>query len=88
MSQRSLSANMAAALALAFEHGGKLERQAGGYWTYPGCPHRRLTAARPTGDWYVGATTVEALVDRKRMRFTEYKEARGTRMPIVAEVVS
>lgn len=62
MSTKPLTTTMAAGLDLAIEHGGKLERVHHSYWTYPACQMRRRTAARPSADWYVGHTTVNALL--------------------------
>ena len=85
-SAKPLSATMAAALALASEHGGKLERRTYGSWTYPGAPRRWENEGVP--DWFVTNATVEALVKRGRMKFTEHKGVRGQRRPIVVEVVN
>jgi hypothetical protein len=85
MREKPLSATMAIAMVEAIEHGGKLMRHQGGHWTYPG--------AAPTAvighpyDWWCGDNTINALVDRGRLKFTEWKEGRGTRFPIAAEVV-
>jgi hypothetical protein len=38
-------------------------------------------------DWIVLRQTIDALVDRGRMKFTDYKVRRGRRFPIAAEVV-
>ena len=83
MSKKSLTATMAIALATTVEHGGKLIRHQGAYWTWPDCP--RGSDGR-LQEWF-GTTTIDALVDRGRMKYVTYKEGRGTRFPIVAEVV-
>lgn len=86
MTKKTLSATMAIALGEAVDHGGKLVRHQGGYWTYPGAVMSGIIG-HPF-DWWVGASTVEALVDRGRMKYVEWKEGRGQRFPIVAEVVA
>lgn len=85
MRKKPLSATMIIALDEAKTRGGKLVRHQGGYWTYPGAVPL-ATIGRPF-DWWVGASTVEALVERGRLRYVEWKEGRGTRFPVVAEVV-
>jgi hypothetical protein len=84
MTKKPLSATMEQAITVALRHRGKLERLPGGYWTYPGCGRSRGAGAP---DWYVGATTIDACVDRGRMKFTEWKEGRDTRFPIAVEVI-
>jgi hypothetical protein len=76
-----LSATMAIALGETIEHGGTLIRLAGGFWTYDGCPRR---AHDGVPEWYVGATTVQALVIRNELSYTEWKEGRGFKFPIKA----
>lgn len=87
MSKRKtpLTAPMAIALDETVAHGGKLIRHQGGYWSWPGCP-RREHDGMPE-EWF-GTTTIDALVDRGRLQYTEYKDGRGHRFPIVAEVVT
>lgn len=75
---KPLSATMAAALAFSIDHGGKLVRHAGGYWTYPGCP-------KPHEE-YFGTTTIQALVDRGELRYVEWKGGRGGRFPIAVNI--
>jgi hypothetical protein len=60
--KKPISASMAVGLALAIEHGGKLERRTFGSWTYPGPPVAWDNKGVP--DWFVQLQTVEALVDR------------------------
>lgn len=76
---RPISGVMAAALACAYEHGGKLTRHQGGYWAYHGWRHGN-------GE-YFGTTTVNGLVKRGRLRVTEWKQGRGDRFPVEAEIV-
>lgn len=74
-----ITATMAAALAMAHEHGGKLVRHAGGYWTWEGCP-------RDCGrflDW-VGTPTVEGLVKRGRLEYSEFRDGSHGRFPVAA----
>ncbi len=54
------------------EHGGILIREAGGFWTYPGCTHSQPAVP----DWHVGIYTVKSLVMRGLANFTEYKSDR------------
>jgi hypothetical protein len=74
---KPLSATMAEALGETVRLGGELIRLQGGYWTYPNCP-------RSNGfpDWYAGASTIQALVDRGEMEFTEWRDGRHGRFPI------
>lgn len=87
MKTAQLSPLMREALAMANSHGGHFERLPGGYWTYLGCertPHDGLPR------WYVGTPTVQALVSRKLMEYTRYRQRRrdGGEFPIAASVVS
>lgn len=79
---RPLSGVMAGVLGETIEYGGKLVRHAGGFWTYPGC---LWTNNAP--DWHAGTTTVNALVTRGRLRYTEWRQGSRDRFPIAAEVV-
>lgn len=80
-----ISATMAAALAFAHEHGGELVRHAGGFWTCRNVQwHSR---GCPKDDWF-GASTVNSLVKRGRMEFTEWKEGRGFKFPIAARIAA
>jgi hypothetical protein len=50
--------------------GGTLERWDGGFWTWPGCPRKPAPVTVqygvfPVPEWWVGWTTVEALVTRE-----------------------
>lgn len=78
-----LSATMAHLIAKAKEHGGELVRLQGGFWTYDGCP-RRSHDGIPV--WYAGTTSVQALVTRKMLSYTEYQEGRSGRFPIRARL--
>lgn len=84
MSTTPLSAAMAEALGTAIEHGGKLERHAGGYWTWPKCP--RTGSTFPYLTWWAGTSTIEALVKRGELEYTGYRDGRVGRFPIVASV--
>lgn len=79
-----LSATMAIALAEAIDHGGVLERRAGGFWTFPGAQ----STARNSFEWWVGASTIQALVTRGELQYTQWKEGRGGRFPIQAKVTA
>lgn len=85
MSKKPLSLTMAVSLAETIDRGGKLVRHQGGYWTVPGAV-RSGTQGHPFEFW-VNASTIDALVDRGELRFTEWKVGRGTRFPVAAEVV-
>ena len=76
---------MARALAGALEHGGTLERLPGGFWTYPGV---RLLDLDHSGfpEWYVNASTVEALIKRGDLIYTKWRQSGGVRLPIAAAV--
>lgn len=80
---KPLSATMAIALAEALEHGGKLIRHVGGYWSWPGCPKH---AHNGNPEEYFGTSTVQALVDRGEMEFVEWKAGRGGEFPIAVVV--
>ena len=82
----TLSETMKLAFNTAQEHGGKLERLPGGFWTYSGC-ERRPNDGIP--NWHVGTTTVQALVDRRRMVYSQHKTSRdgGGRFPVEAMIV-
>lgn len=77
-----LSATMAICMAETVEHGGKLIRHAGGYWSWPNCP--RGSDGLPFT--HFGTKTVEALVARKQMAYVEWREGRIGRFPIAAQV--
>jgi hypothetical protein len=78
-----ISAPMAAALALAAEHDGKLVRYAGGYWSWRGCPCRHDGVPQD----YFGTTTINGLVARGCLRWTKVRAGRGGEFPIEAEIV-
>lgn len=74
-----LTAAMAFALGAAIEHGGKLVRFTG-YWSWAG----NVSARK---DDRFSVETIDALAQRGRLVYTEYKDDRGVRFPIVAQVV-
>lgn len=78
-----ITATMAIGLALAMENGGRLVRYVGGYWAAERAP--RNHNGIPID--HVGTPTVEGLVKRGRLEYTEWKEGRGGKFPIVAEFV-
>lgn len=83
MTRRSeISGTMAAALATAYEHGGELIHYVGGFWSWRGCP-RHSHNGNP--EEYFGTTTIEGLVARQRMAYTEWKEGRAVRIEIAAK---
>jgi len=84
-SKRSeISATMAAALAMASEHGGKLTRYVGGYWSFAGVPRRQHDGVP---EEYFGTTTIAGLVGRDRMRYCNWREGRGGQFPIEVEII-
>lgn len=78
-----ISATMAACLDFAAEHGGKLVRHSGGYWTSQDCPR-----TRGVPDRYFGEPTVEALVLRGRLRYSDFRGRRNSPFPVEAEVIA
>lgn len=86
MKLKPLSATMAAALAMAIEHGGRLEARRFSAWTYPGAPTEYRHGGVP--DWFFSRATVLALVARGEMKIVDWKLSRGQRWPIAAEVVA
>ena len=78
MSEKPLSPVMAETLAWIKENGGVIERQPGGFWVIP-----HLGRA---GSW-TGTPTMNALVRRRKMKWTEWQESKNTgKFPIRAEV--
>lgn len=82
--RKPLSATMAIALAETIEHGGCLVRHIGGYWTYPGCTRDRGGYL----EWHIGASTVDALVSRGELEYSEWKNSRNRRFPIAARTIA
>lgn len=79
--KRALSPTMTMALHDIKQHGGRLVRLPGGYWTYPDCP-RQSHDGVPS--WYLGSSTVLALVSRQRLTYCEWKEGRRCTFPVAA----
>ncbi len=79
-----ISAPMAICLAMAHDHGGKLVRYIGGYWSWEHAPKHQHNG-NPVE--YAGTSTVEGLVKRGRLKYTEWKEGRGGKFPIAAELI-
>jgi hypothetical protein len=79
-----ISAEMAAALALAYEHGGRLCRFACCHWSFPACPRN----ARGVPLEGFGHVTIRALVARGRMRYSRLRQRYGTPFPIEVEIRS
>jgi hypothetical protein len=80
---RPLSSEMAACLLEAEQHGGKLIRHPGGYWSWPDCPrlsHNGLPES------YFLPVTIMALIARDRMEYVEWQEGKRGRFPIAAAV--
>ena len=60
---------------------GTVIRLPGGFWTYQGCPwgHRAPS-------FYIGTSTIQALVDRGHLDFSEWKDGRKGRFPVAASL--
>jgi hypothetical protein len=80
---KPLSVTMAIAIGAVIEHGGKLIRHPGGYWSWPGCPRRQHDGVPEA---YFGSLTVHALVERGELEYTEWRDGRDKRFPIAAAV--
>lgn len=78
-----MSSTMAYVLGETIEHGGELVRHIGGYWSWRGCPRRSHDGVP---EWYAGTSTVQALVDRKQLEYSEWKEGRKVTFPVAARV--
>jgi hypothetical protein len=73
---------MSNALALARHHGGRLVRYVGGYWSFENAP--KTWRGNPVE--YAGSNTIDALVRRGRLEYTEWKEGRKFRFPIAVKI--
>jgi hypothetical protein len=80
--KRPMTATMAIALGDIIERGGKIVRHQGGYWTQPGAVHRGIIG-NPF-DWWLGTPTVEGLVRRGELEYTEWRDGSKGRFPIAA----
>lgn len=78
-----LSATMACVLVEVKEKGGRLTRRQGGYWCIPGAP---LSQWGTLPSWWASTPTIEALVRRGYMRYTDWQEGRKGKFPIAAEI--
>lgn len=78
MIKDELSPTMQDAINFANEHGGTLTRYPGGFW----CKSGLNGWTRP---WF-GTTTIEALVKRGRMEYTEWFEGSRAKFPVAAKV--
>lgn len=77
----AVSPEMAACIRFARQHGGRLVRSPGGYWSYPNAPAPD-GVPRPSFD----TPTIEALVRRKLMAYTEHRRGRRGSFPIAAQL--
>lgn len=80
-----MTATQAIALAEIIERGGAIVRQAGGFWTMPGAVKTAIIGV--PFDWWLGTRTVDGLVRRGALRYTQWKDGRGGRFPIEARVI-
>lgn len=64
------------------EGGGAIERYQGGFWASPGGSHPQASHRL-----HYGTNTVQALVSRGRLQYTEWKENRTGCFPVRAEIV-
>lgn len=83
--KRPMTAVQAIAMGDILDCGGKIVRHQGGYWTAPGPVS--WNGGRPEG-WYLGTSTVDGLVRRGELEYTEHREGRGGRFPIAAQAVA
>ena len=77
MKEKPITATMAACLAYAHDHDGILHRYEGGRWAkrgWSGCSEK------------FNASTVQGLVDRGEMEYTEWKAGTHAPFPIVAKM--
>jgi hypothetical protein len=70
---------MQAALKMAHDHGDELVRIPGGYWTWRGCP---FNGGVPQESF--GTTTIEAIVTRGCLVYSEWKENARGKFPVAA----
>jgi len=81
MAAKDLSPTMKTALHEIYSHGGIVERRPGGYWTWPQC---LSNGGVPLA--YYGTTTIEALVARGKLEYTNHQTGRRGDFPIGAKV--
>lgn len=79
---KPMTALMAMALGDIIDKGGKVVRRQGGYWTQPGAAH--LGVIGHPYDWWVGTPTIEGLVRRGELEYSEWKDGKNGRFPIEA----
>jgi len=76
-----LSPTMKSALHEIYSHGGIVERRPGGYWTWPQCLSNGGVPIT-----YFGTSTIEALVAREKLIYTNHQMGRRGQFPIEATV--
>ncbi len=81
MSKTELTPTMKDALHQIYCHGGMVERRPGGYWTWPQCLSNGGVPLT-----YYGTTTIEALVTRGKLEYTNHQTGRRGSFPIGAKV--
>lgn len=80
---KTLSPTMLATIAKANEHGGRLVRLPGGFWTYEGCP---WNGSAP--EWSQGTSTIHALVTRGAAVYTDRKTNSRGDFPVAIQIVT
>ena len=81
--KKPMTALQAMALGDIIDKGGKIVRQQGGYWTLPGAV--RSAVIGHEFDWWLGTPTVEGLIRRGELEYTEWRDGKSGRFPIAAE---
>ena len=75
---QEISKKMQQAMLYALVNGGKLRRYRGGFWAMENWRHGQFP-------WF-GTSTVEALVSRGLMSYSEWRDGRKGRFPVAAVV--
>ena len=61
--------------------GGLIERWPGGFWTTPGCSHRK-SGLYKVPDWWVGTGTIKSLVGKGVLTVSREQPARFGAFPV------
>lgn len=81
--KKGLTDPMFACVNMTHDHGGKLIRFVGGYWSWEGVA-RHSHNGNPVE--YCGTSTVEALVKRGYLEYSEWRDGRTQRFPITVKI--